>query len=520
MTRPQVYDPLGLEGDALPAPGTDEGWAALAAEAARNGYPDPQSYVAAYQAGEVNVGFAGYQPGNPHTGFGQLQAYDHAAGEAGIPIGEYASLHTPEALAAARGEDGGEDVPAEPAPAGPSPFTPPANFTADGRPIEYDASGQPIVFRDDIVYFRAPSLPEGVDHYDRYTGEPLDAQGHVVPGVPNAGEGYEFTSALDQRVALDEHGRIDPDEVERLEAEAREHGRDTVADDVAGTTRPFPGHPLSDTGEFARPVPAPGQPPLVYSGPDGSYVITSAGTVLTAGPGADLSYEGEDGSVVIDGSGRVTAVDGDGNPIDVLRGEPEFGDRVYDAPGPVPEPREPGDLDLDGISLRPEYDDFPDLVDTDGDGIVDSVAPKTGDDGFVTNEYRHPPGEGPDLGADTDVDAWEPDPDPGQVAPEGSFGTGHEPGTTTVGGGFAQGADDDAARLQEAYEDRSGNVLADSDDSDRDDDTGAFDDDLSDHSSDHGSAEQDDPGSENSASSDSGSDDSGSDEPAGLGHAG
>ncbi|WP_433801313.1 hypothetical protein [Actinomycetospora sp. CA-084318] len=292
--RPTVHEPLGELGDGLPAPGTDEGWAALAAEAASHGYPDPQSYVAAYQAGHVNVGFAGYQPGNPHTGFGQVQAYDRAAGEAGVPIGEYAAMHTPEALAAARGET---------PPSGDHPFTPPANFTADGHPIEYGPDGTGTVTND----YR--ELPDGVDHYDRYTGEPLDAQGHVVPGVANAGEGHVFSSALDQRIGLDEHGRLDPDEIDRLEAEAREHGRATVSDDVAATTRPFPGHPLSDTGAYARPVVGPGQPPIAYSGPDGAYVIAGDGTVLTAEPGRELLYEGEHGSAVVGADGRVITTD-------------------------------------------------------------------------------------------------------------------------------------------------------------------------------------------------------------------
>lgn len=128
---------VDLDDHRLPAPGTDEGRAALAAEAARHGHPDPQAYVAAYQ----------------------------------------------EALAAARGvaeeiHGEGQHPPDGPVPGGGSPFSPPANFTADGHVVEYGPDGTSMVTND----FR--TLPDGVDHYDRYTGEPLDAEGHARVVVP------------------------------------------------------------------------------------------------------------------------------------------------------------------------------------------------------------------------------------------------------------------------------------------------------------------------------------------------
>lgn len=370
---------VDLDDDRLPAPGTDEGWAALAAEAARHGHPDPQAYVAAYQAGQINVGFAGYQPGDPHTGFGQVQAFDQAAAVAGVPLGQYTEMHTPEALAAARGvaeeiRGEGQHPPDGSAPGGESPFSPPANFTADGHVVEYGPDGTSMVTND----FR--TLPEGVDHYDRYTGEPLDAQGHVVPGVPNAGDGHEFTTALDQRIGLDEHGRIDPAEIDRLEAEAREHGDATVGDLVAATTRPFPGHPLSDTGEYARPVVLPGHPPIAYSGPDGAYVIAGDGTVITKGPGESIVYEGEHGSAVIDRDGRVITTDEDGR-ITVTEASVD--------PGPILVP----------------VDDFP------GD------VPGSDTDGIVTNEYHDLDDEDPTAVGEVPPAVAQPDPEP-------SFGQG------------------------------------------------------------------------------------------------
>lgn len=93
--------PLTGPADSLPAPGTVAGWQALEDEAHSHGYPSAQAYLGAYERGEINVGAAGYQPGNPHTGFGQLQAYDRSAARSGESLHDYAESHTPEALGGA-----------------------------------------------------------------------------------------------------------------------------------------------------------------------------------------------------------------------------------------------------------------------------------------------------------------------------------------------------------------------------------------------------------------------------------
>ncbi|MCD2188613.1 hypothetical protein [Actinomycetospora soli] len=464
-----VDDPLGESGDALPAPGTDEGWAALAAEAASHGYPDPQSYVAAYQAGHVNVGFAGYQPGNPHTGFGQLQAYDRAAGEAGVPLGEYAEMHTPEALAAARGET---------PPGVDHPFTPPANFTADGHPIEYGPDGTGIVTNDHR------ELPDGVDHYDRYTGEPLDAEGHIVPGVANAGDGYAFSSARDQRIGLDEHGRLDPEEIDRLEAGAREHGRATVSDDIAATTRPFPGHPLSDTGAYARPVVGPGQPPIAYSGPDGTYVIAGDGMVLTGEPGRELLYEGEHGSAVVGADGRVITTDEHGR-ITVTEPAVEYREEhqaflpeddlvqnILHERLDVDDPDFPRDAGLDD-------EDPPAGEDHGLDEGFGPGGPATDDAGPAAPDADGTFGHGaPDPRVTTTADDLRPSDDPDDASGPGS-GADPDPRDEDL----SSGADHDL--------DTAGHHGSGEDGSDHGSDGGP--DDSSDHDSDHGADAQLDP---------------------------
>lgn len=54
------------------------------------------------------------------------------------------------------------------------------DYDTDTRlPITYDPHGNPMVPLTDV------EKPPSVDHYDPETGHPLDAHGHVVPGVEN-----------------------------------------------------------------------------------------------------------------------------------------------------------------------------------------------------------------------------------------------------------------------------------------------------------------------------------------------
>jgi hypothetical protein len=559
-----ALDPA-LAPDALPAPGTDEGWAALEREALRNGFPDAQSYLDAYIAGRINVGAAGYRPGDPHTGFGQIQAYDHAAGESGLDLAHYAAEHTPEALARARGEepdhhgghdgghhdgghhgghdgghhrghdgghhgghdgghhgghDGGHDGghghhgggSEHPGPlGGDHPFTPPANFTSYGWPIEYAADGTPQL----PVFVVAPTLPEGVDHFDRYTGEPLDAAGHIVPGVPRAGETHQFTTAVDQRIGLGHDGRVDPVEVDRLETEARENGQASVSDQIAATTRPFPGHPLSDTGQYARPVVAPGQAPAVYSGPDGTYILTANGTVLTGPPGSELTYHGKDGSATIDPLGRTVTTDPDGHTtVHEPEPDPEVEFR-QDNPGPFDPDRMAGDPDRVVVGPDTPLDDR-------GDGTPAPDDPGDGIDGFgvegevVFDEAPAPPDPAPQTPAPQIPEA-----------PDGGFGTGTG---GAVDGGEAADTGFGGGRQEPAVPRPRDEERGDRDDSSGGRSSRAADEDAG---TAHGSSSGEDNGehghggdhhgggdSGDSGGHDSGGHDSGSHESAGLEHAG
>ncbi|WP_020508842.1 hypothetical protein [Actinomycetospora chiangmaiensis] len=161
--------------DTLPDPGTDAGWVALEREAHAHGYVNAQAYVAAYEQGGMNVGIAGYQPGNAHTGFGQIQAYERAAGQSGETLHDFAAQHTPEALAADRGELPDQD------PGGPG-------FDRHALRDEAHLHG----YRSVGDYVRA------FQHGD------LDTSG-VVAGTPN---GFRQVEALAR--AADGHGE-DPD---------------------------------------------------------------------------------------------------------------------------------------------------------------------------------------------------------------------------------------------------------------------------------------------------------------------
>jgi hypothetical protein len=211
--------------DMLPDPGTDAGWVALENEAHHNGYPNAQAYLNAYEHGQINVGFAGYQPGNALTGFGQVQAYDRAAAQSGESLHDFAAQHTPEALAADRGE-----LPTE-NPHGPG----------------FDRHA----LRDEAHLHGYHSV---ADYVRAFENGNLDTSS-VVPGTPN---GFRQVEALAK--AADDHGDS-PDHY------FHEHRHDHGGHD-GGSSIPIEHGPVIEHGPIIEHGPVFEHGPIVLQEPD------------------------------------------------------------------------------------------------------------------------------------------------------------------------------------------------------------------------------------------------------------
>ena len=122
--------------DALPSPGTDEGWAGARTGSAAHHYPNAESYLTAYERGgqRRRRRLPARQPAHRVRSGPGLRPRGGTAGES---LHDFAEQHTPEALARDRGEDppdhddGGAHPPAGVRPPRPARRGPPARLLLD-----------------------------------------------------------------------------------------------------------------------------------------------------------------------------------------------------------------------------------------------------------------------------------------------------------------------------------------------------------------------------------------------------